>query len=171
MSYILYGSQTSPFVRRLRLLMEQIPYEFKQVSVFEAGDAEKLNKINPINQVPVLTHGDQTIWDSRQIFSYLNHMHKLQNMDWNDENQLTAIEGAMTSGVALLLMKRSGIKIDGPIMYVQRQKERIESILDYLKPFIQGEALTDWNFHSMSLYSLLDWGVFREIACGLADGA
>lgn len=163
MGYVLYGSKTSPFVRRMRMLLENIPYDFKELNLFEGQDSVDLNKINPINQVPVLVDGENTIWDSRQIFNYLNSLHLFQNMDWKDENQLTAIDGAMTSGVALLLMKRSGINTSEPIMYVQRQKDRIESILDYLKPFINDHCLDVWDFHTMSIYSLLDWAIFRGI--------
>jgi glutathione S-transferase len=163
MSYTLYGSFTSPFVRRLRLLLEGTPYSFKEVSVFEAKDAELLNKINPLNKVPVLMDKDQVIWDSRQIFIYLNSKHQFQEMDLGQENQLTAIEGAMEAGISLLLMKRSNIDISGPAMYVIRQKERMESVLNYLKPFISSAALTTWNFQTMTLYSFLDWASFREI--------
>lgn len=163
MGYVLYGSKTSPFVRRIRIVLDQLPYEFKEINLFEGQDAINLNKINPINQIPVLVDGANTIWDSRQIFNYLNAIHRFSNIDWMDENQLTALDGAMNSGVALLLMKRSGINIDEQIMYVVRQKDRIESILDYLKPYIENEALKNWDFHSISLYCFLDWAIFRGI--------
>ena len=161
MGYVLYGSRTSPFVRRIRILLENIPYDFKEVNIFEGQDAIDLNKINPINQIPVLVDGDNTIWDSRQVFNYLNSLHRFQNMDWKDENLLTAIDGAMNAGVALLLMKRSGININEPLMYVQRQKERMESILDFLKPLIMDQGLKSWNFHTISIYCFLDWALFR----------
>jgi glutathione S-transferase len=163
MSYQLYGSKTSPFVRRIRVLLETTPYDFKEMNIFEAQDALELNKINPINQIPVLVDGENTIWDSRQIFNYLKSIHRFQNMDWNDENFLTAIDGAMNAGVSLLLMKRSGIDTDGPFMYVLRQKERMESILDYLKPYLLDKGLKEWNFHTISLYCFLDWAHFRDI--------
>ena len=163
MGYVLYGSKTSPFVRRIRILMDQISHEFKELSIFEEQDASLLKMINPVNQIPVLVDRENTIWDSRVIFNYLNSIHRFQNMDWKDENQLTAIDGALNSGVSLLLMKRSGINISDSLMYVNRQKERIESILDYLKPYIEDEGLQEWNFHSISLYCFLVWANFREI--------
>jgi glutathione S-transferase len=163
MTYTLIGSKTSPFVRRIRMLMEDIPYDFKELNIFETEDAITLNKVNPVNQVPVLLIGEEPIWDSRQIFNYINLHHKLHNMHWHDENFLTAIEGAMNSGVTLLLMKRSGMNTDEPFMYVNRQKERIESVLTYVKPYLENEGLKEWNFITMSLYSFLDWAIFRNI--------
>ncbi len=145
------------------MLMHDMPYEFNEMNVFEAQDATLLNKINPLNQIPVLQDGEKTIWDSRQIFQYLNQKHQFQNMNWQDENLLTAIEGAMASGITLLLMKRSGINIDENFTFTARQKDRIESVLDYLKPYLQDQALKDWNFAAMTTYAFLDWGTFRNI--------
>ncbi len=163
MAYTLYGSQTSPFVRRLRILMHDLPYDFKEMNIFETQDAVLLNKINPLNQVPVLQHGEKTIWDSRQIFQYLNQLHQFQKLDWRDENLLTALEGAMDSGIALLLMKRSGMNVDENFMFINRQKERIESVLDYLSPLLKDKTLSQWNFASMTLYAFMDWALFRNI--------
>lgn len=144
-------------------MMESTPYEFRELNIFEGQDAVDLNKINPINQIPVLVDGENTIWDSRVIFNYLNSKHSFQKMDWNDENQLTAIDGAMNAAVSLLMLKRSGINTQEPYMYIVRQKDRIESILDYLKPYISNEALKEWNFHTISLYCFLDWALFRDL--------
>lgn len=163
MNYTLYGSLPSPFVRRIRMLMEHIPFDFKEINIYEKPGSEILKKINPINQIPVLVHGEKTIWDSRIIFNYLNEKHQLESMDWEDQNRLTAIDGALNAGVALLLMKRSNIDINQDFMIVNRHKERIESILDYLKPYVENEAMRGWNFNIMSIYSFLDWGLFREV--------
>lgn len=163
MSYTLYGSQTSPFVRRIRMLMENIPFELNELSVFEQKDVEALNKINPLNQVPALKDDEKVIWDSRHIFNYLNLKHSLYELNWEQENLLAAVEGMIDSGVALLLMKRSGINIDEPIMYVERQKNRTDSVLHYLKPMLNTTQFKNWNFVSMTLYSFIDWASFRNI--------
>lgn len=164
MAYTLIGSKTSPFVRRIRMLMENIPYDFKELNIFETEDSITLNKVNPVNQVPVLLDGEEPIWDSRQIFNYINMRYKLHNMQWKDENTLTAIEGAMNSAVSLLLMKRSSMNTDEPYMFVNRQKERIESVLDYLKPYIENQGLKEWTFITMTIYCFLDWAKFRNLA-------
>ncbi len=163
MPYTLYGSQASPFVRRLRMLLNEMKYDFKEMNIFETQDAVILNKINPLNQVPVLQHDEKTIWDSRQIFQYLNGLHHFQKLDWKEENLLTSIEGAMDSGISLVLMKRSGMNIDENYMFINRQKERIESVLDYLSPVVKDHGLSQWNFSAMTLYSFLDWALFRNV--------
>jgi glutathione S-transferase len=113
--------------------------------------------------VPVLQDEEKTIWDSRQIFQHLNQRHHFQTLSWQDENLLTAIEGALNSGVTLLLMKRSGMNVEENYMYTSRQKDRIESVLDFLNPYLEVKALQEWNFAAMTLYAFLDWGLFRKI--------
>lgn len=163
MTYTVIGSQTSPFVRRIRMLLEGQEFILKEFNIFDTADSIELNKINPLNQVPVLVDGEKKIIDSRVIFNYLNLIHRYENFDWEDENLLSIIDGGMDAGVNLLLMKRSGMPIHEPLMFVNRQKERIESVLDTLTDFAAKDGLATWNFHSMSLYCFLDWGVFRGL--------
>ncbi len=158
MAYTLLGSLTSPFVRRVRLAMDNIPYDFKELNIYDnAEGAAYLHKINPVHQIPVLIDGEKSIWDSRVILQYLNEKHKLETQSWEKENLLTAIDGAINSGVVLFLSKRSGLSIDEPTMYFQRQRDRLESIMDYLKPHLQSPAAKEWNFVNMSLYAMIDW--------------
>ena len=165
MSYVVIGSKPSPYVRKIRLLLESIPYEFRELNIYEGVDGVELNKLNPTNRIPVLLDGDKAIWDSRQIFNYLNQKHQLFATDWEDENIITAIDGMLDAGVALALMKRSGMNITEPYMYVQRQKDRIESVLDYLsKTYLKAEKSQHWNFASISLLCFIDWAMFRELA-------
>jgi glutathione S-transferase len=143
--------------------MEDIPYEFKPLNIYEKEGGEELKKVNPIHQIPVLLAGEQKIWDSRVIFNYLNVIHRLENLDWEDENNLSAISSAMDAGVALLMMKRSGIDTNQDLMLVKRHRERIDSILEYFSSYVQKEGLKEWRFLTMSIYSFLDWAHFREI--------
>lgn len=163
MSYTLIGSLTSPFVRRVRMLLEGIPFELKELNIYEAEDGLQLNKVNPVNQIPVLLDNEKKIWDSRVIFNYLNQKHKFQNHDWNFENNLTAIEGAMNAGVSLFQLKRSGININEQYMVISRYRDRMDSVLDYFKPYLENEGLKEWNYLTMSIYSFLDWGTYREM--------
>lgn len=161
--YTLYGSFTSPFVRRLRMLMHNIPFTFKEINIYEADGGIEINKVNPMNQIPVLLDGEKKIWDSRIIFNYINLHHKLENIDWEDENNLSAIDGALSAGVALFLLRRSGININEQYMVIGRYKDRMESVLDYFKPYLQNDGLKEWNFLTMSIYSFLNWATVREI--------
>lgn len=163
MKYIIYGTTTSPFVRRIRLLLGEIPHELKEMNPHDEQEYIELNKINPLNQIPVLKDGDKVIWDSRQIFNYLNSIHKFQEMSLDDENTLTVIDGMMSAGVTLMQLRRSGLAADSDFQLNVRSRARMESSLNYLKTFLSSEKSSQWNFHTISLISFLEWAIFRDI--------
>ena len=54
----LIGSNTSPYVRRLRLWLEGINYEFAALNIFEGEGRDTLKSHNPALRVPMLINGD-----------------------------------------------------------------------------------------------------------------
>ena len=167
MGHTLIGSHTSPYVRKLRLVMHnRVAYEFKTINYLEENDALFLNKINPINKIPVFLDGEDPIYDSRVIYNYLVSKYQWKPLTLKEENYLSAIDGAMDTAINLFSLKRGGLDLDTPNTYLTRQKDRIPQILDYLKPWViklRPENAADWNFASMSLYSFLYWANFREV--------
>jgi glutathione S-transferase len=164
MSYVLVGSHPSPFVRRLRLLMEGIPYEFKAMNIYEKEGAEELHRLNPTHQIPLLLENGKPVWDSRVIFNHLNRAHGLEKMDIDKENLLTVMERMLDAAIAkFLLVNRSGVPADSDMMYLQRQRDRMDSTFEWLQTWMRSEAAEQWSFPTMTLYSALDWIQFREV--------
>ena len=162
----LYGSYTSPFVRKLRLLLwGNKNLEFIAINYLEENDGKLLKDINPLNQIPLLIDGEQKVYDSRIIFNYLAAKMKLVPMSIEDENRLSAIDTAMSSGVSLFSIRKGGIDIvKTDHYYIIRQKERLPSIFHYLAPWVKTlDPKKDWNYLSMSLYSLVYWLELRDI--------
>jgi glutathione S-transferase len=164
MAYTLIGSFTSPYVRKLRIILENQACEFRNFDIFKPEDAVELNKLNPLNQVPALIADGQTILDSRVIFNYLNSVHQFETRSIDDENILSIIDGAINAGVTLVYARRSGLNTeDQNAMLFQRQHERIKSALLHLKAYTEHKASQQWNFNSISLYCFADWALFREV--------
>jgi glutathione S-transferase len=170
MNYVLIGSLTSPYVRKIRLLLHGTPYELKVVNYLEEAGNEFLKSINPVNKLPVLLDGEATILDSRIIFNYLTKKNNWPELSINEENILTAIDGAMDSSIALFMLRRGGLDLNGTKehynSHIERQKERVPHILNYLTPWVKTldeNIPAHWNFLTMSLYSYLFWGEFREM--------
>ncbi len=165
MGYRLIGSYTSPFVRRLRLAMYgRVDFELEVVNYMEEPGKSYLQSISPINKLPILIDGQQKIFDSRVIYNYLARRHDWKALTLDQENLVSAIESGMDTCVNLFLLKRGGLDPASDNWYLQRQRERVPSVLDYLKPWIEKlnpKQDADWNFASMSLYSFLYWAQFR----------
>jgi len=169
MAYTLIGSQRSPFVRICRLLMIQnsIEYDFRVLNfVDNQKEAQDLEKETPINKVPVLIDGAQKIFDSRVIVNYLTRKHQLRPLSIEEENIVSATYSCMDTGVILFLMKRDGLDINSSGFFLSRQRKRIPSSLEYLRPWVQSLDASNpdhWNFASMSLFSFLYWANVREV--------
>lgn len=164
MTQVLIGSFTSPYVRKMRLLLHGKNVEFKAINYLEKADSDYLKSVNPINQIPIFIDGDQKIYDSRVIFNYLAKKEGWKALTIEEENILSAIDAAMDSAINLFSLRRGGLDLNGTNPYVDRQKERTPLILNHLTPWVK--TLTpekDWNFLTMSLFSFLYWGVFRDI--------
>ncbi|MDC0662221.1 glutathione S-transferase family protein [Marinobacter sp. SS21] len=163
----LIGSTTSPYVRRIRLLLADRPYQFDNLDIYGA-DRDELRRQNPALKIPMLIDDGQTVYDSRVIARYLMTKFDLPGLDWEQENQLTVIDAANDSFVTLLLSKRSGLDIDQGAMFYRLQWERVEKTLTALAALISENRFVDWNYPAMCLYCLVDWLDFRELLAGAA---
>jgi glutathione S-transferase len=159
----LYGSQSSPFVRRLRLLLAGQSYEFVSMNIFESVDREKLIKLNPARKVPMLQDGEQVIFDSGVIYRYLSAKFGFTPLSWDEENTLTLINAVNDSLVEVLLCQRSGFDTNDNKLFFNLQRERSEAVLKVLEQKAQAGEFLQWNYLAMSLFALLDWAEFRKL--------
>lgn len=158
----LIGSTTSPYVRRIRLLLNDEPYEFINLDIYGEG-RDELRRTNPTLKIPVLIAGDQEIYDSRVISRYLGQRLGLEALTWDQENQLTLIDGANDSAVTVLLSERSGIDTRQDVMFYNLQRERIMTTLRTLAAMVDDGQFDKWNYPAICLYCLIDWLDFRDL--------
>jgi glutathione S-transferase len=160
---ILYGSQTSPFVRRLRLLLEENSYEFKKVDIFNKQEREALQKVSPILKIPIMEIHGQLLWDSRVIFNELCRRGFHSQLSLHEENLLTALNDISDSLVQRLLAQRSHVVLPKGTPLEISHNERIENILNFLTRSLECGDFVRWDFLSMSLFTLIDWILFRDL--------
>lgn len=159
----LIGSTTSPYVRRIRLLLADTPYEFVNLDIYGEGRAE-LRRVNPALKVPMLQDAGQSIFDSRVISRYLRERDGAAPLTWAQENLLTLVDAANDSFVTLLLSKRSGLDIDQDALFYNLQHERIRTTFKELVKQVKAGAFDQWHYPAICLYCLVDWVDFRKIA-------
>jgi glutathione S-transferase len=160
----LFGSLSSPFVRRLRLLLVDQPYEFVSLNIFEAAGRETLVQYNPTRKVPMLEDGELIIFDSGVIFRYLCQKLQLPVLTWPQENQLTLINAVNDSLVEILLCQRSGFDTSSDKLFFNLQHERVQGTLQVLEQAVVDGQFATWDYLAISLYCLLDWAEFRQLA-------
>lgn len=159
----LYGSQTSPFVRRIRLLLATQSFDFINLNIFDAADRQTLMTKNPSLKIPMLEDDDEVIFDSGVIQRYVSSKFNLATLSWKEENLLTLINAANDSLVALLLCQRSGFDTQADVLFFNLQHERIEQSLDALEAAAHQGQFSQWRYPAMALFCLVDWIAFREL--------
>lgn len=159
----LYGSTTSPYVRRIRIVLANTPHEFLDLQIFSGDDRQLLASRNPTMKVPCLEDDGQMLFDSRIIYRYLSDKLGHDPLDWEKENQLTLIDAANDSFVQLLLLQRSEIDTSEDRLHFRLQKERIEAVLQTLESQLEQGGFSGWHYPEISLYTLVDWVEFRQL--------
>ena len=170
----LYGSITSPFVRRVRFVCNEVGQKFELIdSLTEAGQAAMREK-NPIWKVPCAEIDGLVIWDSHTIIQYLTEKYSntpglLRNPQgaerWREANLVSAADGCVESAINVFYLRKDGVKTD-EVAYLIKQRARVESILSWLKTQLKGNYFTDEKkigLSELTLYCILDWLRFREM--------
>lgn len=171
MSMILYGSQASPYVRRIRMLLENSSYHFEQVDVYTDDKRAEFAKISPIKKLPVLVDNGKTIFDSHVICQYLLQQpgrHGISSelspvIPIEQHNIISAIDAAIDSLIILLQTKRSGLEIDPERLICRLQLERVPDCLHWLNQQADNGAFDEWHFPTIALISALGWITFRDL--------
>ena len=163
MSMTLYGSLTSPYVRRIRMLLENIDYEFNNTNVYDDAQRAAFSAISPLRKLPVLTDGDTAVFDSRVIAEHIRKKRKWPETTIEQHNLISAIDAVTDSLIIAFMSKRSGIEVDKDKLLFKLQFERLPIILNWLNERAKTGIFSGWNVATLALVSMVDWVSFREL--------
>jgi glutathione S-transferase len=170
----LYGTVTSPFVRRVCIVAAELgePIEWVDTST-EAGQAT-LREVSPIRKVPVAVVDGRTLFDSHVIVAWLlttrGHGPLAPPSDpWHERNVIHAIDAAADSLLQLFFLRRDGVSVDDT-PFAKRHMERTDAIMQWLGTQVTADQL---GLAQISVICALDWMDLRktyptERAVGLA---
>ncbi len=178
----LFGHDTSPYVRRARILLAEKAIPFERDPAGWVSPSEELTRLNPLMRVPALLHDGQVVLDSRLIAVYLyerfpeappappaGHL-PLQATLWSpahrydDENHLLAVDAALDSAINLFLMEQDGV-LPAASAYLRRQGQRIARALGFVDTLLAGKTTLHegvLSFTDVALCCALDWMTFRK---------
>ncbi|MGE0868948.1 MAG: glutathione S-transferase family protein [Kofleriaceae bacterium] len=164
----LYGTTTSPFVRRVRVVAAELGEPVDRVDT--AGDAglARLREVSPIAKVPVAVIDGRTVFDSRAIMDWLIATRGYGELTpprdrWREQNLLHAIDAALDSIVQVFLLRRDGVAVDGSV-FASRQLDRADAIFAWLATQLAPDRQTfdrGFGLAELALICALDWMDFR----------
>ncbi len=167
----LYGTTTSPYVRRVRIVATELGVPFELVSTV-GDEAEKaLHALTPVWKNPIAQIDGEVIFDSHVIIEHLLRRHgygplrTAGGVSWlREHNLMTAIDGALDAGVYMFQLVREGVNLDSA-PYLIKQRERVASIMTWLDGQLRGQWLTEeprLGLAEIFLITTLEWMVFRK---------
>ena len=159
----LYGTTTSPFVRRVRVVADEVGEPIDRVDTASDAGQAALREVSPIRKVPAAVFGDRTIFDSRAIIHFLTLTRGWGDVapprdTWREDNLVNAIDAAADSVIQVFYLRRDGIAIDGTA-FAKRQVERADAIFAWIAPQLRTDA---FGLPEISAICMLDWMDFRQ---------
>ena len=151
----LIGSHTSPFARKVRVVLaeKKIDYDFVIDSPWLADS--KVPSLNPLGKIPVLVLDDETrLFDSRVIVEYIdnvtpnNKLFPAPNRERAEVKRWEALaDGVCEAAVSALLEGRRPVD-QCSAEWIERQRDKVKRSLEFMaeelgeKPFCMGTHIS-----------------------------
>lgn len=165
----LFGTTTSPFVRRVRIVAAECGLACELVDTASEAGQISLRAVTPIWKVPVARIGERTVFDSHAITELLlaEHPSPLRPFDplrdLDERNIITVIDGALDAAINAFYFRRDGYEPE-TMPYTRKQLERTDAALAWLDARIDGDWLTATprlGLAEIALVTALGWMQFR----------
>jgi glutathione S-transferase len=176
----LIGSITSPYVRCVRVLCEELKvnYNFEITSPYgkiTPDQAQLIRRKNPLNRVPILIIDDEELIESRIINTYLiqnyaqnatkdSQFHPTINI--KEENFISMIYGSLDAGILSFMLTRADPQLDITKGYCPNIVVRIKNGLEWCNSQLEIEKsfLTEtFGMPQIVLCATLEWFKKRNI--------
>jgi glutathione S-transferase len=167
----LYGTTTSPFVRRVRVVAAEVGEPIDRIDTATDAGQALLREVSPIRKVPIALVDGRTIYDSRVIIDWLVTTRGYGTFTppgdrWREQNLVNAIDTALDSIVQLFYLRRDGVAIEGS-PFEKRQIERADAIFAWLATELAADKRSfsspgGFGLPEVSLIASLDWMDFRK---------
>ena len=169
----LYGTETSPYVRRVRVLAHELGLEGELVDTSTEEGQAKLREASPIWKVPALETDNALVYDSRIIVNLLAQRYggdkiaAVATDDVETNNVLTVIDGALDALINCFYLGRDGVTPEAA-SYLAKHRERAASAMAWLESKAEAGALGELGagegitLVDIALGTTLAWMGFRQ---------
>jgi glutathione S-transferase len=167
----LYGTITSPYVRRVRIVAAELGLECELLESASEGGQARLREHSPIWKVPVAEMDGQLLFDSHAITELLLSraagaaLAPLTLDDFAARNVISVADGALDALINAFYLAKEGITPD-KAPYLKKQHARAESALRWLESQTQGPWLTarkQLGMPEIAVATSLAWMRFRDV--------
>ena len=151
----LIGSHTSPFVRKVRIVLAEKKIEYDFVIDSPWLESSKVSNINPLGKIPALVLDDDTpLFDSRVIVEYIdsvtpnNKLIPAPSRERTEVKRWEALADGICDAAAAVFLEVKRPKAQQSEDWIVRQRGKIMRGLEFMaeelgeKPFCMGTHLS-----------------------------
>ncbi|WP_374347956.1 glutathione S-transferase [Chitinimonas sp.] len=167
----LIASLTSPYARKVRIVLQEKRIECALVVDAPMNADTRVREFNPLGKVPVLVLDDgSTLFDSRVIVDYLDHVSPVSRLIPGELRQAVAVkrwealaDGICDAGVLVFLERKRPVEQQSAD-WIARQLDKVDAGLLALsndlgeRPWCNGEA---YSLADIAVGCSLLWLAFR----------
>ncbi|HQT81196.1 MAG TPA: glutathione S-transferase N-terminal domain-containing protein [Ferrovaceae bacterium] len=162
MTMKLYGSITSPYVRKVRITLIEKKIDFQLEQSYLTGTPPMIDGVNPLGKVPALELVDGTlIFDSAVIVDYLEGLNPVGHLIPDDRHQRMLVkrweslaDGMLDAAVLVLLESRRENPVERSQAWIDKQQGKVDRTMAYL-----AQQLADHNWCHGDGFTLADIAV------------
>lgn len=165
----LFGTVTSPYVRRVRIVLKELGRAHRLVDTAQPEGQALMRDLNPLWKVPTLRLDGRVMFDSavivRQLLKEFGHA-TLAVHDPDDvevSQVVTVTDGALDALINAFYLKKEGVSDQTP--YLQKQTGRAQAALTWLEDRVRGPWITRahrFGLPEIGLITALEWMIFRQ---------
>ena len=165
----LYGTLTSPYVRRVRVVALELGLDHELVdTTSDAGQAE-LRARSPLWKVPTAVIDGRVVFDSRVICRRLIEAAGAGASiglpaadDVEAENLITVVDGALDALINCFYLGRDGVEPE-PASYLQKQQQRAAASMAWIDERVAARpASAGFGLVELALCTTAEWMRFRD---------
>ena len=166
----LFGTVTSPYVRRVRAVAHALSQPVELVDVFTESGQAQLRAAHPLWKVPAARVDGQLVFDSRVLVDLLVRRHgggvlaPIDPDDLETTNVLTVIDGVLDSLINVFYLNRDGVAAtDGS--YAAKQRDRAAAAMAWLDAQVDDVWITKhrrFGVPEIALCTAVGWMAFRD---------
>ncbi|MBL4688947.1 MAG: glutathione S-transferase family protein [Nannocystaceae bacterium] len=170
-SFRLYGTVTSPYVRRVRVVALELGLDCDLIDVATEHGQAQLRAVNPLWKVPAAEIGGEVIFDSRVIVDRLITGHGSDDTiampeqgDTKVRNVLTAIDGVLDALINVFYLSKDGIDPQTS-SYLRKHNDRARATMAWLDTTIDDgwfAANRRFGLAELALVTTVGWMRFRD---------
>lgn len=163
----LYGTLTSPFVRRVWVVALELGVDTETCDTTSAAGQEALRRATPIGKVPVAELEGEVVFDSHAIIDALlarrGHGPLRPPGGAAERNFVVALDDALGAAIRLFYFRRDGVAIEG-IPYMLKERDRVATIMTWLDGQVAADSCTPapgFGLAELALVTAIDWMRYR----------